>query len=149
MGLIEKVKLLFKVQKPLGEVASAMKDAKKGWKTLSFWITLVGSLVSCVAALQGLIPAGVAVMISTGLTTLYNLLRGLQKVENENIPGAARTSEFWVGMLGILQTGLLELQTKGAMDDKWLVASLAVIAGGMASAQSMAGSKPALTNEEK
>jgi hypothetical protein len=56
LGMFAKIKLLFKVSKPLGDTMKEIQQTKAGWKTPAFWTTLIGGLVSTVLALQGVIP---------------------------------------------------------------------------------------------
>src|SRR5258706_8374631 len=102
MNIFQKIKLLFALRKPVGKVVDAIKDVKSGWKTISFWIALIGTLLSFVGALQGIIPAATAVLITTGLTAVYNILRGLVKNESDGVRPTFQSTEFWIGVLGIV-----------------------------------------------
>ena len=56
MGLIEKLKLLFLANKPATDIVSELKGAQAFWKTIPFWVTLIGPFVFLVAALKGVVP---------------------------------------------------------------------------------------------
>lgn len=141
MGLIEKLKLLFKARQPLTDIITEVKEIKAGYKTLPFWITLLGTLLTLVAALQGVIPASAALVVTTILTFLYNVLRGATKA---NVPGqkpVLQTTEFWIGVLGFLSTAITTLQS-GGVNPAWMTTAMAVIGMAMAAAQNLAGQQP-------
>lgn len=141
MNLIEKIKLLFKIKEPAQDLANQLKGVKRGYKTVSFWVTFLGTLLSLVGALQGIIPATTAVLITTALTTVYNILRGLLKAEADGVRPPMQATEFWVGLLGILSSGLIQAQTAG-VSGRWLTVAMAVVAGGMAAAQNLGAQAP-------
>lgn len=113
MGFIEKIKLLFKIQKPLGELAKAGKDVKSGWKTLKFWITFTATLGSTAAALTGLIPAPAQAVAVSIINGIYNILRGAEKMESSDTKGLATTTEFWLTALTEAQKGIVAMEVGG------------------------------------
>ena len=141
MGLIEKIKLLFKAQKPVGEFITQVKGARLKYKTIPFWVTLLGTGISLVGAVQGVIPATTAVVVSSLLTAAYNILRGADKMNQEGVKPPFRSTEFWLGALGIVGASLTEIQTAGVQSNV-LTSCLALIAGAMAAAQNLGAQQP-------
>src|SRR5258708_28611706 len=113
MNIIQGNKVLFSVRVPVQHSAGEIKDIKSGWKTIPFWVTLTGSLVSLGAAIQGFIPGTIAVVIITSLTVIYNILRGLIKADVNGVRPVFQSSEFWAGVIGILCDGILTLKNCG------------------------------------
>lgn len=144
MGFIAKLKLLFKASKPLGQFVNQVKGAKAKYKTIPFWITTVGSLLSVVGAVQGFIPPTAAVIINTVLASAYNILRGADKINQVGIKPPLQTTEFWVGLGNELSNGIVQMQTAG-VDHKLLVSAQMFIAAAMAAAQSLGAHQPAET----
>lgn len=141
MTLLEKVKLLFKLNKPVSKLASDVKGLPRNWKELPFWLSLLGALGSFAAALQGVIPATTAMLISTGIGTVYNLLKGFQKAEQEGVRPVFQSREFWIGALTIVSNALVEAKTAGA-DGEWVAITSAIVAGAMAAAQNLGAQQP-------
>jgi hypothetical protein len=141
MGAIEKLKLLFKAWKPAGEFINEVKGARKKYKTIPFWVSILGSGVAIVGALQGVIPATAAVVATATLTGLYNIVRGLDKADQEGTKPALATTEFWIGVLGIVSAQIVDVQTAG-VNNAALVTAQSVIAAAMAAAQSLAANQP-------
>jgi len=142
MGLISKLKLLIKTAKPVGQFINQVKGAKLKWKTIPFWGTLLGSAVSLVAALQGFIPVTVGIVITGVLTVLYNIIRGLDKADQEGVKPTWKSTEFWVGVLGIISTQIVNMQTQG-INSEVLVTINSLIAAAMALAQNLGAQQPA------
>lgn len=127
MGAFAKLKLLFKYRKPLGQVAQAIGQAKKGWKTIAFWTTLVATCLTTVGALQGVIPPQAMVIATSVLTGFYNVLRGLQKAETPEIKGTLRTTEFGLTVLGEVQKTIVAIQS-GGVNPEWLTTAATISA---------------------
>jgi hypothetical protein len=131
MNIFAKLKLALAIRTPVTEVAGQLKQIKSGWKTLSFWVTLIGSLVSLAAAVKGFIPAEYSLIITTALVTVYNILRGLAKADSAVVTGPIWTStETWMGILGQASAGILALQ-QGGINAKWMTVAASVIATAM------------------
>jgi hypothetical protein len=141
MGLIEKLKLLFKARQPVTDIINQVKEAKSGWKTWQFWATLVGSLGGLIVALKGFIPLEWSLILTTALTFLYNVLRGATKADVTGVKPLLQSSEFWISLLGYAQNALLALQT-GGIDPKWVMESSAFITAGLGMAQNLAAQQP-------
>lgn len=141
MSLIDKIKLLVKGAKPVGEFVNAVKGARKKYKTIPFWLTIIGSLTSIVAALNGLIPATAAIVATTILTAAYNILRGADKMDQVGVKPPLRSSEFWIGALGIISTAIVDLQTAGVSGQVLTIANL-VIGAAMSVAQNLGAIQP-------
>lgn len=69
MGFIAKLKLLIRTAKPVGKFINEVKGAKLKWKTIPFWVSVLGSGIALVGSLQGVIPVTVSVVI-TGVITM-------------------------------------------------------------------------------
>lgn len=137
MGLIEKLKLLFKVRKPLGEVADAVEEAKKTKKWVHFAVTLLGTLVTTALALKGVIPPVYQLIAVTVFQALYNIIRGADKADNAEIKGTLTTTEFWMTALAEVQKAFINLQT-GGINPEWMVTSTAAIGAALAFGQNLA-----------
>lgn len=82
MSLIEKIKLLFQLNKVIEAEIKEIKsmDIKDGWKTSEFWgkVALqVGTLWSAVA---GFVPPKYAAIIVAGAEIAYGGIRGILKM---------------------------------------------------------------------
>lgn len=141
MSLWTKIKLLFQVKAPTEKLIDGIKDFKSGWKTIPFWITVVGSLTSIAAALKGVLPAEAFLVITTILGVIYNFIRGFEKVEQNAIRPMLLSTEFWVGTLTMAGNAITTLQT-GGIDPQWLLTSQAIIAAAMAGAQQLGARTP-------
>lgn len=141
MGIIDKIKLLFKVKGPVTEIVNEAKQIKSGWKTGEFWVTVLASIGALVAAIQGFIPATIALIISTAVTVLYNILRAFQNAGVDGTTPLFQSTRFWVGILGIVLAGLTQLQT-GGIDPKWIESAIAIIGAVMAGAQNLGANQP-------
>jgi len=141
MGLIKKLKLLIKASKPVGEFVNQVKGAKLKYKTIPFWVSIIGSAIAVAGAFQGFIPATTAVIITSSLTALYNILRGADKIEQVGVKPVFRTTEFWMGTGTIISNMILDMQTAG-VNDEVLVTAQVIIGSAMAAAQSLAANQP-------
>lgn len=141
MSIIEKVKLLFKARKPTGELIEEIKTLKSGWKKVSFWLSVLSTLLSVAGALSGVIPPNVSVIINTVLTAFYNVLRGLDKSGEPGIRPPLQSTEFWQGILGEVSNAVVGLKA-GGVDPQLLHTCEAIIAGLMAVAQNLGAHQP-------
>lgn len=141
MGLISKLKLLVKSARPVGRFISEIKGAKTKYKTIPFWVTITGSAISIVASLSGFIPATAGIVTTGLLTAAYNILRGLDKADQEGIKTTLKSTEFWVGAFGILSTQLMDMQTAG-VNSQVLISINTFIATAMALAQNLGAQQP-------
>lgn len=146
MSIIQKIKLLFAVKKPALELAEKAKEIKKGYKTLAFWISIFASVVSVATAIQGIIPASTALIAVVASTVIYNVLRAFQNSEVTGVEPVLTSTRFWVGLLGIVSAGLIQLQTAG-INPEWVTVSISVIGAIMAAAQSIGAKQPEEQNE--
>lgn len=136
MTLIEKVKLLFVARKPAQDFVANVKEVKRGWKTIHFWVSLLGSAITLVGSLKGFVPAEASLIITTILMASYNIMRGFDKTD-ETIPRPTlRSTEMWMGIIGQLSNGIVALQQGGVNSAELAIAS-AVLAGAMATAQNL------------
>jgi len=141
MSILEKIKLLFKVREPATELISGIKGFKAGYRTPSFWVTVIGSLLSMVAAFSGIIPEQVSLLITVILTGLYNITRGMAKLDQNAIRPTLKSTEFWVGVLGIVSTSLTSLHD-GGINPAWMVTAQSAIAAAMAASQNLGVQAP-------
>lgn len=145
MGLIAKLKLLLKIQKPAGQIIGQMKelnDGKRGWKTLGFWVTLVGTLSSTTLALTGIIPAPVQLIVTTALQAIYNIMRGAQGADSLLIKGTLTTTEFGLSVLTEIQKGLVAVEA-GGIRPEWMTAATGIVGASLAFGQNLACRAPA------
>jgi hypothetical protein len=141
MSIIDKIKLVLKIRKPIAEVKGELQGFKRGWKTLSFWVTLLGSLGSLAASVQGFLPAEYALIINTVLVTLYNILRGADKALESSSRPTWLSTEVWLGIVGQLNNGVLALQ-QGGVNEKWVMTSAAILAAAMSLGRDLANLEP-------
>lgn len=141
MTLIDKIKLLFAIRKPVAELAGEVKTIKTGWKTVGFWVTVLGTLVTIPAYISGFIPATTALIISTILTILYNIVRSIQAAQVEGTTVWYKSTKFYVGILGILAAGFDSFKT-GGINPAWMVTASGLIGAIMALSQNVAASNP-------
>lgn len=142
MSLVDKIKLIFSARQPATELFNEVKEIKSGWKTLGFWVTVLATLGSLAAAIAGFLPAATALIITTAITVLYNIGRAIQNADSQGVQPVIQSTRFWVGILGIVSTGIVSLQT-GGINPQWLVTASAIIAAVMAAAQSVGAQQPA------
>lgn len=141
MSLLDKIKLLVKVKDPAIQLISQIGGVGRGYKTFTFWFTVVGSLLALVGVLTGFLPGIVGLCITTGLTVIYNILRGLEKADQEGIRPVLKSTEFWVGFLNSIGNGIMALQT-GGINAEWLTAAQSIIAAAIGMAQNLASHQP-------
>jgi len=148
--LLEKLKtlkLLVTGLKPAGEFINQVKWARAKYKTIPFWISLIGSLTAIVGAFQGLIPATTAVVITSILGALYNILRGIDKTDMVGVKPLLRTTEFWIGALAVVGNSLVEMKT-GGVDSQLLTTAQTIVAAAMAAAQNLAANPPSVEGKK-
>lgn len=141
MKFLEKLKLLFKIRKPAGELLDSIKDAKRGWKTLPFWINIIGSALATAGALSGVISPIAQLVIVTALQSIYNILRGAQNMDSSTEKGTFRTTEFLTTGLTEIQKGIVTVQA-GGINPEWLMMSSTIIGAALAAGQNLASRQP-------
>jgi hypothetical protein len=137
MKLTTKIGLLMKIRKPVNGLIKTAQEAPDKYKQIGFWATLVGSLSSTVAAIAGYLPPEVAIIVTTLLTVAYNILRGAEKAERNEIKGTFRTTEFWLSAFAEVQKGIMAIQA-GGVNPEWLAASSIAIGGALGVGQNLA-----------
>jgi hypothetical protein len=123
------------------KVVKDMGDIKRGWKTLNFWLTLVGNVIALSAAIKGFIPAVAALVVMTLLTALYNILRGAQKSQETGVRAFWKTSEFWLAVGAEISKAVLAVQ-QGGVNPAWLASLSTFMAAIMTIARDMAHKEP-------
>ena len=137
MGLFAKIKAAWAARK----VVNQMGEIKRGWKTLSFWVTLAGNLVTLAVTLKGMVPAIAGIVAMTALTAVYNILRGAQKSEEAGVRAWWKTTEFWMGIGTEAIKGITVLKA-GGVNPEWFGFTSAVLAGAMTIARDLAHKEP-------
>lgn len=83
MNLIQKIKLLLKINESFKAIEGAykMNPNKPGWKTSEFWMNIATVGLSLLSSVPGLIPqeSKAAVIATTALTAIYTICRTLSK----------------------------------------------------------------------
>lgn len=148
MGFLAKLKLLFKIRKPASDLVDNLKDAKAGWKTIHFWVTLLGTLASTAAALTGIIPPQAQLIATTILQALYNIFRGADKADVNEVKGTFRTTEFWLSALTEVQKGLVAVET-GGIHPEWMATLSTVVGMSLAAGQNLAARQPSSETPKK
>ena len=141
MSLIEKIKLLFKIKDPALKLIDGVKQFKSGYKTVTFWMTLLSGVLTLVGALKGFIPPEAALVVTVVLTAFYNFIRGFEKMDQNALRPMIRSTEFWAGVLGLVSTAIVNIQT-GGVNPAWLVSMQSAIAAAMAGAQALGNQMP-------
>jgi hypothetical protein len=141
MNIIEKIKLLLRIRKPAEELAGELKGIKAGYKTLPFWVSVLATLGTLAATLTGYIPVTTALIISTVVGCLYNILRAIQNAQVEGVQHPLQSTRFWVGLLTIV-TASIESLKSGGINPAWLATATTIIAAVMAAAQSVGAKQP-------
>ena len=143
--MLQKLMLLWKARKPAQDVAGDLKEIKRGWKTVSFWLVLVGHLGALAAAVQGSLDPQTALILNIALATLYNMLRSISKSQEAGVREWWKTTEVWVGIGTQLSAGLMALQSKG-INPSWMAVSLAILNGVMVFGRDMSHKQPEKTD---
>lgn len=138
MGLFAKIKAIWAARK----VVTQMGDIKRGWKTWKFWISLLGNIMALGLALKGLIPAMTALVAMTILTAGYNLLRGFEKIDEDNVKPVYQVTEFWLGIGTEIGKAVIALQG-GGINPVWFSTLSAIVAAAMTIARDLAFKEPA------
>ena len=143
VGLLEKLKWLLKIQRPAGEVITAVKEVKKSKKWFHFAVTLVGTLATTAAALTGVIPPDAQVIASSFLQAIYNIMRGADKADIVEVKGTLRTTEWWLASFTELQKAVV-ITKAGGVVAPWVEIFGGVINfGALALGQNLAARTPA------
>ena len=143
MNIVEKIKLLFAIKKPVTELVNEAKQIKSGFKTWEFWGTILGCLISVSTALAGFIPATTALIISTALTVLYNIVRAFQNSGVDGVTPVAQSTRFIAMLAGIISAGLLSLKN-GGVNPEWITTAISILAAIGAASQSLGATQPTI-----
>ncbi len=138
MTLIQKLVLAWKGR----AVVSSLTSAGVGWRTIHFWVTLVGSLLSYMATLKEFIPPTWALIITTVLTASYNIMRGMDKAVDDKEPKPwYKTTEAWLNIGAQIQNALVTMQTGGVGTNQLTEANV-ILTGILATANNLANVEP-------
>lgn len=138
MGIAAKLKALWAARK----VVNTVIENRTGWKTISFWVTTLGSVIALVTALKGLIPVTVGVIVMAALSGIYNILRGLKKKQDDGVKSPWASTEFLQGLGTELSAMLLALQ-QGGVNAPWVATALTILGAIMAVTRDLANKEPA------
>lgn len=86
MGIIDKIKLLFKVKSFVNtgiKEAKKMDNGKPGYKTTEFWLQLAAQAGTLWGAVQGFIPPKYASIISIVGIAVYTIARTVAKAVSD------------------------------------------------------------------
>jgi len=114
MKFLTKIKLLFMVQKPAGEIVDAVAEAKKTKKWIHFAATVFGILATGIAAWSGYMSPQVYVVVSSALNAIYNIVRGADKADNSDVKGTFTATELYVSAFTEAQKFVVVAHTGGA-----------------------------------
>ena len=138
MTLLQKLVLAWKGR----DVLTNLGNAGTGWKTIHFWVTLVGSLLSYMGALKEIIPPTTALIITSVLTASYNVMRGMDKAVDDKEPKPwYRTTEAWLNIGAQIQNALVTMQT-GGVGTNQLVEANTILTGVLAIGRDLAHVEP-------
>lgn len=118
-----------------------MATIKKGYKTITFWMTVLLSLSSVITALAGYIPAKVSLIITVVLTCFYNLLRAVQ---NAQVPGVTqwwKSTRLWSGAFAIILAALISIRD-GGVSAPWIGSAIGVLTAIIAASQAIGAQQP-------
>ncbi len=119
MTFLTKIKLLFMVQKPAGEIADAVAEAKKTKKYIHLTATVLGIVATGIAAWSGYMDPQVYVIVSSALNAIYNIVRGADKADNSDVKGTFTASELYVSAFTEAQKFVVVAHT-GGVHAPWL-----------------------------
>jgi len=141
MKLIDKLKLLFKVQKPAGEIVDAVAEVKKTKKWLHFTVTILGVALTTVGTLQGFVPPQTMLIVTSVLQAIYNVVRGADKADSTDVKGTFTTTEFWMSALTEAQKALV-VAHDGGVSAPWIAGASSLVGFALSLGQNLAGRAP-------
>ena len=94
MNVLDKIKILFKLNQIWTQLQEAIKMANHNYFSSEFIGKILIELVTLLLALKGIVPANVFVIASASLTAIYMVCRTIYKVKNPgkdlpDLPAAA------------------------------------------------------------
>lgn len=119
MGFLAKLKLLFIIQKPAGEILDAIAEAKSNKKWIHFAVTVLSIALSSAAAWSGYLDPNTYVIVSTALNAIYNVVRGADKADNSDVKGPFTSTELYLSMLTEAQKFVVNAHA-GGVTAPWL-----------------------------
>jgi hypothetical protein len=87
MGLIDEIKLLFKVK----EDVIQMGQIKAGFKTSEFWVTLLSNVIGILGVIKGVVPPQYAPWVVGALTVLNSVYTVARTFVKQQAPMTATT----------------------------------------------------------
>lgn len=141
MKFLDKIKLLFKIQKPAGEVLDAVAEAKKTKKWIHFTVTILGVALTTAGTLTGFVPPQTMVIVTSILQAIYNIVRGADKADNSDIKGTVLTTEFWMSALTEAQKALV-VAHDGGVSAAWITSATSLVGAALAFGQNLSARAP-------
>lgn len=141
MSLVEKIKLLFAIKKPAADLVGQVKEIKRGYKTLAFWISLFATLTTISGVLTAHISGITALLVFTSIGVVYNVLRAFKKADEAGIRSPWVSTEFWMGLITIVGNGFVALQNGGYMAP-WVITGSAIVTAFMSVSQNVGAAQP-------
>lgn len=141
MTLLEKIKLLMKIRKPVGQLVEEIEKSRDKYKTVQFWMSIVLIVSSIVASANGLIPPKIALILTITLGSIYNALRAMKNTQIEGVTPLLRSTRFWVGFASIVSAWLIALQDGGISSDS-LKTAITIMGGVMTICQAIGLKQP-------
>ncbi len=83
MNLLEKVKILFKLNTTYEKIKEAVQMTNHNYLSTEFISKIVMQLFILLGALKGVIPTNAALIAASSLTGLYMVLRTIYKIRNQ------------------------------------------------------------------
>lgn len=137
MGLIQK----FRAGMAAKRIVDQLGGTKKGWKTLVFWVALLGNLATLAASLKGMVSPEAYLVSTTAIAAVYTILRGALKSEQTGVTNWWTTSEFWLSVGTGASGALLALQ-QGGINPAWLGVANTVLGASLTAARDLSHKQP-------
>lgn len=139
-SLLNKLKLIWQGR----AIAESLVDIKSHWKEPSFWLALLTNVTTAVAALGGYLNANNApwfLVVNAVVTAGYNYVRGLQKAQSDGVKPFSTSTEFYLGLVGMVNNALVGMKT-GGLDSAWIGGATVLLGHAIAAARDLANMRP-------
>lgn len=136
-SLFEKIKLIWKGR----SIAQNLIQLRSRWKEPTFWVALLGNVITAFAAFKHAIPPQTAIIINALLTAGFNYVRGLEKAETDGVKPYSTSSEFWLGLATMANNAMIDMQT-GGISTTYLAGSTILLGHAIAASRDMANMRP-------
>lgn len=136
-NLISKIKLIWKGR----EIASNLIQIKSKWKSIPFWVAIIGNVLAFLGATQGFLPPQLIIILNASLTAIYNYLRGLEKAETDGVKPFKTSSEFILSLLTTANNAIIDMET-GGVSTYYLGATSIALTHAVAAGRDLANMRP-------